>query len=342
MIMTGSNIMCNADPLRKIQVDYLFNSLKNPKPVIDAKIRQLRIVYCLNPKQYSLLKRGLPYFVCGIFNPPYRRKENFAYIDCFVVDIDKVCEKGMDISEIRKKIEADERVLMCFTSPSEDGLKVMFQLKERCFDSGIYSVFYKEFIRIFSTQYHLEQVVDGCTSDVSRACFISIDAQAYYNPSALPVDIGAFVDPENPSEFFEMKRESDKQTTMAQKEIAKDEQVKHDPDPDKDIMRTIRETLNPHSISKDTRDVYVPQLLEDIMEDLKGYIEKTGIVVSEIKNIQYAKKIQCTLGLKQSEINLFYGKKGFSVVKSPKCGTNEVLNDLVADLISSFLNEYES
>ena len=40
---------------------------------------------------------------------------------------------------------------------------------------------------------------------------------------------------------------------------------------------------------------------------------------------------------KESEINLFYGKRGFSVVISPRLGTNEELNELLADLVKSFL-----
>jgi hypothetical protein len=341
MIMVGTNIMSNADKLIKTQEEYIYNSLRNPKPVIESKIRQLRIVYSMNPKQYSQLKRSLPYFVCGIFNPPFRRIENFAYIDHFMIDIDNIAEKGMDINELRTKIQNDERVIMCFTSPSEDGLKVMFELKERCFDYGIYSIFYKEFIRVFSSQYQLEQVIDVRTSDVSRACFISIDANVYYNPAPQTVDINKFINLENTSELFDLKHEQDNRAIEYQKEVIKDTNASHNPDPDKEIMKAIKDKLNPKSVSKDYKDAYVPQLLDDIIEDLKKYIEATGIIVCGTKNIQYAKKIQCKLGLKMSEINVFYGKRGFSVVKSPKCGTNEELNDLVADLINAFLNEYE-
>ena len=42
--------------------------------------------------------------------------------------------------------------------------------------------------------------------------------------------------------------------------------------------------------------------------------------------------------MKQAEINLFFGKKGFSVVQSPRTGTNAELNQLMADLIIGFIN----
>ena len=62
-------------------------------------------------------------------------------------------------------------------------------------------------------------------------------------------------------------------------------------------------------------------------------------MVTEIVNIQYAKKIKVRMGQKEAEVNLFYGKRGFSVVISPRRGTNEELNNVVAELIQQFVNQ---
>ena len=78
MISTGANITNSTDSLRKVTVIYLHDSLRNPRPVISSAIRQLRVAREIDGKQYGLLKRRLPYIVCGIFNPRYRRTENFA------------------------------------------------------------------------------------------------------------------------------------------------------------------------------------------------------------------------------------------------------------------------
>ena len=43
------------------------------------------------------------------------------------------------------------------------------------------------------------------------------------------------------------------------------------------------------------------------------------------------------MGVRLGEINLFYGKRGFSVVQSPRSGTSDELNRLLADLITSYL-----
>ncbi|MDR1610013.1 MAG: tetratricopeptide repeat protein, partial [Candidatus Symbiothrix sp.] len=70
------------------------------------------------------------------------------------------------------------------------------------------------------------------------------------------------------------------------------------------------------------------------------YIKEAGITVEEVVNIQYGKKFKLRAGLSQAEINLFFGKKGFSVVKSPRQGTSESLNEVITAYIQAFIGEY--
>ena len=335
MIMYGTNITAPNDPLYKVQVDYFHNSLLHPKPANEALIRQLRIVYQLDIKQYAEAKKKLPYIVCGIFSPATRKKAHFAFIDRFIVDIDKLSAKGMDITQTRKTLQADPRVMMCFLSPSEDGLKVMFRLKERCYDAGLYSTFYKQFLTKLSTQYNLEQVVDKVTSDVSRACFISVDPEAYYNPQCEPVDMDCFVKEDLP---FELPMQKDEKSDATAEKQEGQKEKKGPREPEADIMDEIKKRLGVKPREQAVKPVFVPEELQSIMNDLKTYIEQAGLYVKEVKNIQYGKKISAQLGLKKAEVNLFYGKHGFSAVISPKCGTDDALNNLLCDIILQFLN----
>ena len=336
MLLFGTNIQSAADELKKVQEEYLYNSLRNPKPAIAATIQQLRIVYSMDAKGYAQLKRKLPYFVCGQFNPPFRRKENFAYTESFILDFDHLSSKQLSLKAIHDNIIRDEQVMMCFTSPSEDGLKVMFRLKERCYDAGLYSVFYKAFAATFAMRHNLTQVTDSKTSDVTRACFVSIDPNAYFNPNSTPVDIKAYLDEANPDALFKMKHEQDEHDKVAKK--SDDKQASLPKDPDRDVLARIRQQLNPKA-QVEQHPAYVPDQLNEIIAELKLFIEETGLQVTEIINIQYAKKIRARLGQKESEVNLFYGKRGFSVVISPRLGTNEELNELLADLVKSFLQK---
>lgn len=334
MIMYGSNIQSADDPLKKMEEAELYNRIVHPEAYVEAKIRQLRIAYQIAIKQYNDQKRSLPYIVCGIFNPPYRKTENFGYIECFVLDIDHLSEKGLSVDTVKFRIRGDERILLSFVSPSEDGVKIMFRLRERCYDSGLFSVFYKEFLRRFSEQYQLEQVADKRTSDVTRACFLSFDSEAYFNNDCEPVDIGLYVQSSDPLSMFDLLAKQKKE----EKEIPSEITTTPSSDPDKEIMDRIKQCLHPNSRTIRKRpDAFVPEQLNMIIDELVAYIQDTGLVVSEIIDIQYGKKIRISMGMKQAEINLFFGKKGFSVVKSPRSGTNDELNDLTAQLIQSFI-----
>jgi len=334
MIQAGKNITSKDESLLKIKTEYLYHKILNPDADVSSMIRQLRIVRQMDSKQYSLLKRQLPYIVCGIFSPPFRRTENFAYTEYFIADIDKIEEKEMSINMLRLQIQTDKRVIMCFESPGQDGLKVMFRLKERCYDAGIYSVFYKVFLLSFAKQYKLEQVIDTRTSDVTRACFISIDPEVYYNPEGEVVDMNNYIDSENTSELFRIKKEID-----ADKSIAiRQNQSPVVSGPDDEVILRIKLLLNPKSKAlSNKKDVFVPDELNALLDELIPYIEQTGIQVTTIESIQYGKKIKMQTGLKQAEINLFYGRRGYSIVQSTRRGTNNELNILMADLITQYI-----
>lgn len=334
MIMAGKNITAKDDPLQKIKVEYLFHKLIHPDSEIEAKIRQLRIVRQLDQRQYSMLKRQLPYIVCGIFNPTYRRTDNFGYTEYFIIDIDHISEKELSLPELRKRLAADNRVVLCFLSPGEDGLKVMFRLKQRCYDAGIYSIFYKYFVVQFAKQYALEQVVDARTSDVARACFVSFDPEAYYNPEAECVDIEAFMKEEDTSELFRIKKEIEKAIPLPAKKA--DEALERTPD--EATLLQIKSLLLPGARPRlAKRDAFVPEELNQLMEKLVPLIEQAGLTIIAIDNIHYGKKLKMKVGIREAEINVFYGKKGYSVVISPRRGTNDELNNLTAQLIEQYI-----
>lgn len=340
MISFGRNLTSSADKLEKMPLKQFYDMLRNPSSEMVAKLRQLQIVKDLDKKQYGVLKRQLPYMVAASFNPSFRLTENFAFAEYFIVDIDHLSDKGISLTELRKRLKADSRVVLCFASPSGDGLKVVFRFSERCYDAGKYALFYKLFVASLARQYGLEQVVDTRTSDVTRACFLSIDAEAYYNPDAEPVVMDGYVDFENPREAFGKKKMME--MMEAEFPFAEAEEDVRPKDPDSDVMARIKAKLNPKQAAKEEkREPYVPDELNQIMNGLKSFVEDTGVLLYETINIQYGKKLRFKVGLKQAEINLFYGRRGFTVVQSPRVGTNEELNALMADLIESYLKTLE-
>lgn len=340
MFSVGSNVRNNSEPLKKVTPEYLFNALRSPKPEFLSRIRQLRIVRQINESQYVQLKQQLPYFVCASFNPPFRNTKNFAFTEYFIMDIDHICEKGLILDDLRRKIESDSRTMMCFLSPGEDGLKVIMKIKDRCYDAGVYSVFYKKFVYEFSLQYDLQQVLDIRTSDVTRACFMSVDSSAYYNPDAEPVDMAEIIDMEDSSVLLRQKKEVEESMSALTDIADSSSNAVEIREPDDDAMERIRGLLNMKTKKVSVeRPVFVPAILDTIQGELNDYVSDIGFMISEIINIQYGKKIRAKLGLKMAEVNLFYGKRGFSVVVSPKTGTDGTLNILLADTVQAFIDE---
>ena len=330
MILYGTNITAPNDPLRKISIESLHHAISSPKATSVALIRQLRIVRQFDPKQYSLLKRQLPYFVCGNYTPLYRRGENFASTDRFIIDLDHLADKQIDIPQLRTRLMADSRVEMLFTSPSGDGLKITMRLSEPCLDKGLFSLFYKTFLNRFASEFGLEQVVDSRTSDVTRACFFSYDPEALLNSSPTPVNMSAFVDVNNTLSLFNATtKEPAKPVEKPQSTPVGDNAIEN--------IKAILKLANSRR-SRTKAEAYVPEQLNEIMGELSAYIAETGAVVLNIENIQYGKKIQLSISGRRSETNLFYGKRGFSVVVSPKTGTDPEANRLAAELIQSFVN----
>lgn len=339
MISAGNDVRVIAE-LKKMQLEYVYNALRNPKPEMVSKIRQLNNARQLSVDAYNKQKVALPYIVAGIFNPPYRKKENFAYTEYFIIDIDHISERECSLAEMRAKIQGDKRTMLCFVSPGGDGLKVFMKFTERCHDAGLYTAFYKKFVSKFSMQYGLDKVVDVKTSDVSRACFMSIDDEAYYNPNAELVDIKQYVNIDNSLEFQDTIHEIEKLDKEEKRKLA--EKVKAakeagDQGISDNQLEYIKEVLSQKKPAPPVKNVFVPEILNEIINDLKLKIEEMGVEVKEIISIQYGKKIRMQLGRKQAEINLFHGHKGFSVVISPRTGTDVELNQVCASMIEMYV-----
>jgi hypothetical protein len=62
-----------------------------------------------------------------------------------------------------------------------------------------------------------------------------------------------------------------------------------------------------------------------------------GITILEVIPIQYGKKIKFGVKHFWAEINVFHGKRGFSVVKTPKNGSNEELTQIAFDLVNNVI-----
>jgi hypothetical protein len=108
---------------------------------------------------------------------------------------------------------------------------------------------------------------------------------------------------------------------------------------DKDALDKIKLQLNPNFKFKQEKQIYVPEEIEKVIELVTKKMKEFEIETIETISIHYGKKFRFRLGLKQSEINLFYGKKGFTVVITPRNGTDSELNTVAGKLIEQILGD---
>ena len=332
MLMAGRFIRQKDDPLQKVSIERVYKGIQSPKAHVCNLIRQLRAVQTIDHNRYRQLKTNLPYIVCGTFHPPYRKTAHFASIQYFIIDIDHLLEKELDIEQLSQKLREDKRVVMVFRSPSNNGLKVFFSLSEKCYDAAQYSIFYKAFAQKLSQQYGLEQVIDKATSDVTRACFVSWDTDAWYNTEAEQVNMKDYVNFENLWEVRELEH-------TLKKEMREQPKPDTDTKPEKrelsdDLLASIKEKLGTRPRKKTNKIIYVPEELENIMDKVDESVKAHGILIKSIQNIHYGKKLVFTFGaVKWAEINIFYGRKGYTIVKSPKRGRDEQLEEVVYNIL---------
>ncbi len=331
-VFVGRNITQPNDPLIKMSIEELIRRIQNPKMDFQNSIKQLRIANTIDSNKYKELKKALPYFTCGVFHPLVRKKENFASISNYVIDIDHLSQNDVNIDVLIDQLKQDVNVFAYFVSPGGDGLKVIFHLKEKCTDSTLFSAFYKVFSMKFAQKYNLQKVVDLKTSDVSRACFISWDENASINTSAVEVDMNSYLSHHD----FEISELEIKEAVQFAKE-QQSEEKKPNQEIGEDILEKIKQKLNPSFKIKKEKNVYVPSEIEEFLPMIEKQLNKMDILLIETSALNYGKKLKVKAGHFWAEINLFYGKKGYSIVKTPKNGSNEKLADLASQSIAQII-----
>ncbi|AYQ36646.1 hypothetical protein DTQ70_30450 (plasmid) [Runella sp. SP2] len=290
--------------------------------LLQKDTERLRKLSLLDKAAYRTAKTRLPYVVGSIFRDGVRRIDNFVQAHCLIVDVDHL--PNFD-GVVPASITADRAVALAFVSPSGQGFKVVFTLEQPCNDAKLFQAFYKSFVSQFAERTGLVSSVDLRTSDASRACFLAHDANAYFNPNAEPLVV----------EIMTLEEDLfSKQTLIEKKEATKTETK---PIFNETAYREVLREVSPTAPTRTVKQAFVPQELLDFMPEIDVLCQKAGLEVFEKMPIQYGIKVLVKQGYRKAEVNVFFGKRGFSVVKSPKTGTDAALMDLLYGILYAHL-----
>jgi|AntRauTorckE5430_2_1112549.scaffolds.fasta_scaffold00369_2 hypothetical protein len=332
-LMLGRKLTAPSDPLERIGIERVFQGLTHPKAAFRDLIARLRTVASVDVSMYRQLKKTLPYIVCGLFHPAIRRKEHFATIHYFILDLDHLAEGELTVAEVRARLSALPRPLLGFTSPGGDGYKVLFRLATPCSDAARFHAFYQSFARSFAHENGLEHVVDYQTCDVTRACFMSYDPEAFYHPEATPVDLNAYV----PDLLTPPPKADETATARLKKPAIKRTQAMAGPEDD--TLEKIRQKLNPkRRKSLPEKTIIQPEEISAAVDYFKENLAEYELQLVAAEAINYGRRLR-VVAQKDiwCELNLFYGKRGFSIVKTTKAGSHAELADLATKVLRELL-----
>lgn len=297
----GTNLRAVADPLRPIAPDRLYTAISRPKPASRERIEQLRQVYALDPRRYADRKRELPYFCGATFHPAVRRKENFAALEYFVVDLDHFdADNAPDLESTRQALRQRPDLVLLFVSPSGNGLKLLFRLAEPYRDPNLYRLFYQAFIQRLAADHGLESVIDTRTHDVSRVCFFSYDPRAWFAPDARAVDGSAYADPADPD--LEHRLAAGRAELRDQQPAERDDATAAG-GPDDTTLLAIKQRLNPRYRPPRPRNAHAPAKIEALLPDLEAYLAENDLRLVSAESIQYGKQLRVAVDPYWAEIN---------------------------------------
>lgn len=306
-----------SDLLRPIDLRALAALIADPASELVTLCRSLRSIRRLDREAYRKAKTQLPYFAVSEFRDGIRSTERFVGVSWLVLDLDQCADTREALMDLKNRICSDERIALCFITPSGYGLKCLFRLAETCRDAGHFTGYYRWFAASFATEYGLQQSIDERTCDVTRISFLSHDPQVFVREHSQPLRLP---EPEG----------TDKPVIVQATEEA--ERGTREPEPA--AWNEILKTLNPASPgSRPRREPFVPKMIGYVRPLVEDAVAGQGVRLLDAQPIQYGVKLRFSQELFLAELNVYYGKRGFSVVISPKADTHPTLNQVVHALV---------
>lgn len=314
----GRNCKDANDFLERVSMYEVYEKIVQKSSDLEDLTKNLRAVLRYSKERYRSMKTSLPYFSCSVFNPAFRGIKNFEGASGLILDIDYQAPVPEDLIN---RMKTDPRVALGYISPSDMGLKLVFLFDKVIRDAEVYTQVYKHFSHEFAQLYHIADKLDGRNSDVSRISFLNHDANAWMHPDPIPLDW-----------------ESVYNHTVREMIPIPVQDVNSDnisPSVYKQILQKLDTRPKPVKVKIPVhRDVM--EVLPSIEEELKGY----GIEIKESEGIQFGAKIRFFRGKDQGELNIYAGKRGFTVVTSPRKGTHPELNEIARHVVESVLIKY--
>ncbi len=331
-LFMGTDIrQSDRDTLQPVELPQLLERIRQPDYQLRQTIAHIRQVAPVSDGGARSLKARLPYVCASEFTNHIRQTRHFRAAYGMFIDLDQCLRNEQDYDNLSQKLHHDNRIALFYRSPSGHGLKLLFAFDKPVTATKTYSDIYKVFAYRFAREYGLEQYLDSHTHDATRVSFLSDDAQAWANTACTPVKTAYFAVPQLYDEQVQPAAGTNEPT--AQPDTDQPEQKAVAPDYKRIIARL-------KGIEKPQKEYFVPAELEKTMPAILAALAENGLQTSETRQIQYGRQLHIQRGPDKAVINVYFGKRGYSVVRTNARGSNSELAEAAELLIWQGIHTY--
>ncbi len=328
-----------ASPLKKLNLAQVSALIRNPSSTLCQESETLTELYQLDPRQYYREIKRLPALICPLFYPPLPNESNFLSASVVAVQFTNLHEKEIQPETLKEKLHREQSVILAWQLPSATEVIALLLLAQPIRDQHLYSVLCRALPIHLARKLHLmDHVFLPSSSIVTFRWILAHDPHPLVNPNPTPLDPFSIVDPTT------LSVEKSIQQQIKQIEEKHRKQEKQLRGPDEATLRKIRALLRdtPTYRRQPFKQVYVPPALKQLMPRLMGFLKEAGLQIVYVRDIHYGQQIQVSSGTRLGEVNLYLGKKGFTVVPTTRSRVDRELSHLLARLILKFLDEHSS
>jgi len=329
-------------PLERSSVQAIFHKVKTGSGGLRDMIYNLQTIRTVSEENYHQAKRELPFFTLSVFHPPYRKTQNFAAANGMVIDIDNLNVQDAEFDRIRQRIRREPTTCMEFISPGHRGIKVILLFEYQMKDAALFSTFYKKYIYQWARRLDVLDVIDFSTHDAARATFFSYDPSVYFNPKAEKINATSWLDHHDPSIFESDQKNTFQNPTDSPSPTDTKKEKKRKQDLKSETLLAIRNRLKKNKMDQPKKihhdpNIYVPDEIESSLPKIEQQLKDFDIQLIETHPIQYGRKIKVGIPNAWAEVNVFYGKKGYSIVATTKRNSDQELAQMTREVLSKLL-----
>lgn len=303
--------LCTLIPLKE-----LVRMIKKD-PALKSETTAIRQAAEWGKEAYQYAKKRLPFFSMSHFREGIRKKENFLQAVGMILDIEYLPD-SIDAATLLH----NPYVTLGYQSPGGKGLKLVLLFNEPITQPELYKQLYLQTVADWEAQYHLTGCIDKVTHDVTRVSFLCHDENVWYHKGALTLKT---------SIVFSAK--AGRQATIDLDNPQDDPQHLDDSVYD-DILKELETRAKP---KKPWQPREIPEPIAMHRDEILAALEEKSMRCTTEIPINWGWQVEIAHGEHKALINVYHGKRGYTVVITPRSDTHMKLAEAVKAIIESIV-----